>query len=105
MKVFFASMLCSFLFFGTPVFAHEILVLQSLKTAPFEEALRGFKAVCRSEARTVMVSDRERFDIEGTVREEKPGLILAIGAGALKQTINIRNTPIIYLVSVRKPLF
>ncbi len=98
-------MLCSFLFFGTPVFAHEILVLQSLKTAPFEEALRGFKAVCRSEARTVMVSDRERFDIEGTVREEKPGLILAIGAGALKQTINIRNTPIIYLVSVRKPLF
>lgn len=94
----FTTMLCFFLFFGTPVFAHEILVLQSLKTAPFDEALRGFKAVCRSETRTVIVSDGERFDIDKTVREEKPGLILAIGAGALKQAIKISNAPIIYLM-------
>jgi putative ABC transport system substrate-binding protein len=91
-------MLCSFIFFGTPVFAHEILVLQSFKAGPFDEALRGFKAVCRSETRTVVVSDGEKFDIGRTVREEKPGLILAIGAGALKQAIKIRNTPIIYLM-------
>jgi putative tryptophan/tyrosine transport system substrate-binding protein len=98
LKVFFASMLCSFLFFGTPVFAHEILVLQSFKTGPFDDALRGFKTVCRSEMETVIVSDRERFDFVKTVREVNPRLILAIGAGALKQAIKISNTPIIYLM-------
>jgi putative ABC transport system substrate-binding protein len=91
-------MLCSLLFFGTPVFAHEILVFQSFKSGPFDEALRGFKSVCKSGMSTVIASDRERFDIEKTVREEKPGIILAIGANALKQAIRIRNTPIIYLM-------
>lgn len=98
MRVLFATMLCSFIFFGTPVFAHEILVIQSFKAGPFDEALRGFKAACRSETKTVMVSDGERFDIGKTVREEKPEIILAIGASALKQAIKIRNTPIIYLL-------
>jgi putative ABC transport system substrate-binding protein len=91
-------MLCSIIFIGTPVYAHEILVLQSFKAAPFDEALRGFKAVCRSDTRTVMVSDGEKFDIGKTVREEKPDIILAIGAGALKQAIRVRNTPIIYMM-------
>jgi putative tryptophan/tyrosine transport system substrate-binding protein len=98
LRFLFATMLCSLLFFGTPVFAHEILVLQSFRTAPFDKALSGFKSVCRSETRTVMVSDGEIFDIDKTVREDKPGLILAIGAGALKQAIKIRNAPIVYLM-------
>jgi putative tryptophan/tyrosine transport system substrate-binding protein len=98
LRLLIATMLCSFILFGTPVFAHEILVLQSFKTGPFDEALRGFKSVCRSETKTVIVADGERFDIGRTIREEKPGLILAIGAGALKQAIKIRNTPIIYLM-------
>jgi len=98
LRILSATMLCSILFFGAPVFAHETLVLQSFKAGPFDEALRGFKAVCRTETRTVIVSDGEKFDIGKTVREEKPGIILAIGAGALKQAIKIRNTPIIYLM-------
>jgi putative ABC transport system substrate-binding protein len=98
LRLLFATMFCSFLFFGTPVFAHEILVLKSFNAGPFNEALRGFKAVCRSETKTIMVSNGEMFDIDKTVREEKPGLILAIGAGALKQAINIRNAPIVYLM-------
>jgi putative tryptophan/tyrosine transport system substrate-binding protein len=98
LRLLFAAMLCSFFFFGTPVFAHEILVLQSFRSGPFDEALRGFKSVCKSGMTTVIASDRERFDIEETVREEKPGIILAIGANALKQAIRIRNTPIIYLM-------
>lgn len=98
MRVLFATVLCSFLFIGTPVFAHEILVIQSFKAGPFDDALRGFKAACRQETKTVMVSDGERFDIGITVREEKPGIILAIGASALKQALKIKNTPIIYLL-------
>jgi putative ABC transport system substrate-binding protein len=91
-------MLCSFLFLGTPVFAHDILVIQSFRAGPFDDALRGFKAVCRSEAKTVIVSEGERFDIRITVRDEKPGIILAIGASALKQALKTTNTPIIYLL-------
>jgi putative tryptophan/tyrosine transport system substrate-binding protein len=98
LRLLFAIMLCSFLFFDTPVFAHEILVLQSFRTGPFDEAIRGFKSVCRSETRTVNVSDGETFDILKTIHEVKPALILAIGAGALKQATKIRNTPIIYLL-------
>jgi putative tryptophan/tyrosine transport system substrate-binding protein len=98
LRLLIATMLCSFILFGAPVFAHEILVLQSFKTAPFDEALRGFKSVCRSETKTVIVSDGERFDIGKTIREGKPGLILAIGASALNQAIKTRNTPIIYLM-------
>jgi putative tryptophan/tyrosine transport system substrate-binding protein len=98
LRVLFATMLYSMLFFGTPVFAHEILVIQSFKAGPFDEALRGFKAACRAETKTVMVADGDRFDIGKTVREEKPAIILAIGAGALKQAIKITHTPIIYLL-------
>jgi putative tryptophan/tyrosine transport system substrate-binding protein len=98
LRLLLAIILCSLIVLGTPVFAHEILVIQSFKAVPFDEALRGFSSVCSSGTRTVIVSDRERFDIEKTVREEKPGLILAVGANALKQAIRIRNTPIIYLM-------
>lgn len=74
------------------------MVVQSLKAGPFDEALQGFKAVCRAETKTVMVPDGERFDIGKIVQVEKPEIILAIGASALKQAIKIRNTPVIYLM-------
>lgn len=98
MRLLFATIICSFLFIGSPVFAHEVLVLQSFKAAPFDEALHGFKAVCRAETKTVIISDGERFDIGKSIREEKPEIILAIGASALKQAIKINNTPIVYLM-------
>jgi putative ABC transport system substrate-binding protein len=97
LRLLFATMLCSFLFSGSPVFAHEVLVIQSFKAGPFEQALRGFKAACRSETKTVIIADGEGFDIRKTVRDEKPRIILAIGASALNQAIKITDAPIIFL--------
>ena len=99
MRVLFATILCFVLFSGTPARARGSFWLSSSSRAgPFDEALRGFKAACRAETKTVMVTDGERLDIGKTVREEKPALILAIGASALKQVIKITNRPIIYLL-------
>lgn len=98
MRLLIYIVLCSILILSSPVFAHEVLVIQSFKAGPFDDALRGFKSVCREDTKTVMVSDGEGIDIASKVRKEKPGIILAIGASALKEAIKIRNTPIVYLL-------
>jgi putative ABC transport system substrate-binding protein len=80
----------------TSVFAHDILVVQSLRVKPFDEALRGFRSVCKAESITVVVSDAPGVDVSRRVREERPALILAIGADALNRVKKIRDIPIIY---------
>jgi putative ABC transport system substrate-binding protein len=65
---------------------------------PFDDALRGFKSVCKGESKTVVVSDVEGNDMVRMVREERPRLILAIGAEALQRVRKIRDVPIIYLM-------
>jgi putative ABC transport system substrate-binding protein len=63
---------------------------------PFDEALRGFRSVCKAESITVVVSGAPGVDVLRTVREERPALILAIGADALNRVKKIRDIPIIY---------
>ncbi len=83
---------------GTTVFASDVLVIQSLRVKPFDEALRGFRSVCRADAKTVVISEVEGMDIIKTVREERPKVILAIGADALQKVKKIRDVPIIQLM-------
>jgi len=90
--------LISLLFSAVNAFASDILVLQSMRVKPFDEALRGFRNVCKSDAKTVVVTDAEGVDFVRMVREERPQLILAIGADALQKVKKIRDIPIIYLM-------
>ncbi|KAF0218687.1 MAG: hypothetical protein FD174_2780 [Geobacteraceae bacterium] len=83
---------------GSTAHGHEILVLQSLQVKPYEEALRGFKSACSADMRRLTVSDMEGADLTRTIHEERPGLILAIGADALKKIKRIKDIPIIYLM-------
>jgi putative tryptophan/tyrosine transport system substrate-binding protein len=83
---------------GSIASANEILVVQSLRVKPFDEAFSGFKSVCEAESKKVVISESEGVDILRTVREEQPKLILAIGADALNRLKGIRNTPILYLM-------
>ncbi len=96
MRNLFLTILFGLLFPVTSVFAHDILVVQSLQVKPFDEALRGFRSVCKAESITVVVSGAPGVDVSRTVREGRPALILAIGADALNRVKKIRDIPIIY---------
>ncbi|MGD0842913.1 MAG: ABC transporter substrate binding protein [Geobacteraceae bacterium] len=96
MRTLFLTILSGLLFSVTSVFAHDILVVQSLQVKPFDEALRGFRSVCKTESISVVVSGSPGVDVSRTVREERPDLILAIGADALNRVKKIRDIPIIY---------
>jgi putative ABC transport system substrate-binding protein len=69
-----------------------------MRVKPFDDALRGFRSVCKGESKTVVVTDAEGVDFVRVVREERPRLILAIGADALQRVKKIRDIPIIYLM-------
>ena len=78
--------------------AHDVLVVQGLRVKPFDEAYRGFRNSCAADARRVYLSDLENTDIGRVVREEKPRLILAIGADALTRVQKVKDIPILYLM-------
>jgi putative ABC transport system substrate-binding protein len=69
-----------------------------MRVKPFDDALRGFRSVCKAGTKTVVVTDAEGSDIPRMVREQHPQLILAIGAEALKKVKKIREIPIVYLM-------
>lgn len=97
MRTLLAVILCSILLGGT-AFAHDVLVIQGLRVKPFDDALRGFKSVCRANSKTVVVSEAEGIDVLKTVRKERPDMILAIGADALTRVRKIKEIPILYLM-------
>jgi putative ABC transport system substrate-binding protein len=96
MRTLFLTFLISLLFTAANAFAGDVLVLQSLHVKPFDDALRGFRNICKAETKTVVVADAAGADILRLVREERPRLILAIGAEALKSVKRIREIPVIY---------
>ena len=100
MRTLFITFLISLLLQAVNAFASDVLVLQSMRVKPFDDALRGFRNVCKAESKTVVVSDAEGFDFVRTVREERPSLLLAIGAEALQKVKKIRDIPIIYLMAL-----
>lgn len=93
--------------------AHEIVVVQSARLKPYEEALQGFKTVCAegfaphhglksiqpySITELVLSEKSGSADIAGRIRSLRPELILAIGRDALAQVKTFRDVPIIYLM-------
>lgn len=98
MKTLFFTSFVSLLLFAGSAFASDILVLQSLRVKPFDDALRGFKSVTKVDSRTVLLSEKDVTDIAMLVRAERPRLILAIGADALKSVKWIKDIPIIYIM-------
>jgi putative ABC transport system substrate-binding protein len=96
LRTFSLTILFSLVLSAATVFASDILVLQGMRVKPFDDALRGFKSVCKGESKTVVVADAQGTDLVRLAREERPRLILAIGAEALNKVKNIRDIPVIY---------
>ena len=98
MKLLCTALLCSLLLFEGTAFGLDVLVIQGVRVKPFDDALRGFKNVCRVESKTIVVSEIDGGDVLKTVREERPEIILAIGADALSRVRKIKDIPIVYLM-------
>jgi putative ABC transport system substrate-binding protein len=81
-----------------PAIAQEVLVVQSLKVGPYDDAVRGLKSTTTGNIYKLMVSELTRDEVVKTVRETRPDVIIAIGADALGKVRAIKDIPIVYLM-------
>ncbi len=85
------------------VCAQEIVVVQSLKVNPFDDAVHGFKSNCSAPTTTIILGELDENELLRTVRARKPVLILAVGAEALARVKQIVDIPVIYLMVANPP--
>jgi putative tryptophan/tyrosine transport system substrate-binding protein len=92
------TILTGLVFAAGNAFASDVLILQSMHVKPYDDALRGLRSVVKGDTRTVVLTDAEGADIVRIVRDERPELIVAIGADALRSVRKVRDVPIIHLM-------
>jgi putative tryptophan/tyrosine transport system substrate-binding protein len=80
--------------------AYDLLVLASRRDPATEEVLKGFRGVCNTSHRMLVLSDYAEVDVVRIVREEHPRFILAVGDAALKAASRVSRTPIIALMAL-----
>jgi putative ABC transport system substrate-binding protein len=98
MKIFFFHIIICLIFLAPSWASGDILVVQSLSIRPYNDALQGFKAVCKSRQNRILGPDLSEAEIRGKVRSNKPDLILAIGMDALDKVKSVKDVPIVYLM-------
>jgi putative ABC transport system substrate-binding protein len=76
----------------------KIVAVQSIRVAPYEEALQGFQDVCTGHIDRFVLSEMHGADVVREVRKTHPDVILAIGMGALLKVKEIQDIPIVYLM-------
>ncbi|MDM7920515.1 MAG: ABC transporter substrate binding protein, partial [Methanosarcina sp.] len=88
-----------FIFSAMPAFAEgEIFVIQSVKIAPYAEALNGFLSAQNQRVKQIILTESPSFNIRDEIGRTKPPLILAIGRDALMNVREIRDIPVIYIM-------
>jgi putative ABC transport system substrate-binding protein len=80
--------------------AYDILILQSRRDPAYEEVVTGFRAVRSDSLRVLVLSDYADVDVVRIVHEDRPRVILAVGDAALTAARDIRNTPVVALMSL-----
>lgn len=83
---------------GSSGAAQEIVAVQSVRVAPYEEAIEGFRNVCDAKIKKLVVSELEGTDVSEKINEIRPDVVLAMGMDALSRLKGIENIPIVYLM-------
>lgn len=78
----------------------DILILQSSRSPVYSEALRGFRAACKTSQRTIVLSDYAEVDVVRLVKEDRPRLILAVGDKALAAARRLRGVPVVSMLAL-----
>lgn len=76
----------------------KIVVVQSSRIMPYEEALKGFKSVCDVKTKQLVISELNGEDVVKNIYRFRPDMVLAIGVDALRRVKIIRSIPIVYLM-------
>ena len=85
--------------FSSPVFAgSEILVIQSVRIPPYEEALNGFLSASTLKIKRVVLKEQKSFNLIEEMERTRPPLILAIGRDALMNVSEVRDVPVVYIM-------
>jgi ABC-type uncharacterized transport system substrate-binding protein len=83
-----------------PVWAADVLIVQSGRSAAYAEALRGFKDIYKGSSHTIVLADYATVDVVRLVKEEQPQLVLAVGDKALEATRKVRQVPVVGLMAL-----
>ena len=76
----------------------EIVAVESIRVAPYEEAIKGFKSVCDARIKRLVVSELKGTDVVEKIHKIRPDMVLAIGMEALTRVKRIKNIPVVYLM-------
>ncbi|MFC1885652.1 ABC transporter substrate-binding protein [Thermodesulfobacteriota bacterium] len=85
-------------FTGSAEAGPNILAVQSIRVAPYEDAIRGFEQASDTMVKRVVISELQHNEVEKIIQKNAPDLVLAVGMDALIETRRIKNTPIVYLM-------
>lgn len=83
-----------------PALGYDVLLVQSSRNAAYEDVMRGFRSSCARESRLVVLSDFGSVDVVRIVREDRPRLIVAVGDEALAAVKNVRQTPVVAVMTL-----
>jgi putative tryptophan/tyrosine transport system substrate-binding protein len=98
-KKFLTPLIIILFFQGLAEAGQKVLVVQSLRVAPYEEAFAGFQETCKADIEKIILSESPNHDLFKVINSTQPDLVLAIGVDALKKLQSIKkNLPILYLM-------
>lgn len=78
--------------------AQEVLVLESVRIKPYNEALKGFMDACGCSTKELVLSEMRDTDILKEIHKTGPDMVLAIGMDALSNVKGIKDIPVVYLM-------
>jgi len=74
----------------------KVLAVLSIPIAPYEQAIKGFEQVYGSEIKRLFISESKAKDVQKTIREIRPDMVLAVGRDALFIARQIKTIPVVY---------
>lgn len=102
-KYFLTAFFFSVLFTGIAQAEHDVLLVQSVRIKPYDEAVRGFKSAHNFNIKRLIISDMDGAEVVRAVRNTRPDIILAVGMDALLSVRKIKDIPIVYLMVLNPP--
>jgi putative ABC transport system substrate-binding protein len=89
-----------FVFIPSLAFSANVVSVQSISIAPYNEAFKGLKSACNCDPNQFILSELKGYDVVKELRRERPSVIVAIGSGALEKISAIKDIPIVHLMAL-----
>jgi putative ABC transport system substrate-binding protein len=98
MKLILISLLTILISNGLASAGQEVLIVQSMRIKPYDEAVNGFKSVYNPRMRRQVLAESGNLDLVENIYSSKPAVIIAVGLDALSRVKQIADIPIVYLM-------